>query len=144
MACVKQGQHGLAVPILYPPPRRANGVEKAHADAGALPFRHDDQAASPRLNEALTGRERDVSYRLVIDKPDVTRRGDHLRRFQIMMRLKIRPPSPVGFDDPQFDWRTSLKPPPEKAAGAALNDARDFGRTKAGRRLVFGHELWHS
>ena len=38
------------------------------------------------------------------------------------MRLKIRPPSPVGLDDPQFDWRTSLKPPPGKAAGAGIEN----------------------
>ena len=103
-------------------PRRANGVQKAHPDAGALPFRHDDQAAGPRLDEALTRRERDVSDRFVADEPDVTGRGDHLRRFQIVMRLKIRPPSPVGFDDPQLDWRTSLKPPPGKAAGAGIEN----------------------
>jgi hypothetical protein len=65
MAGVKERLHRTAVPVVPPPPRRTDGVQKAHPDAGALPFRHDDQAARSRFDEALSGRERDMSDRLV-------------------------------------------------------------------------------
>lgn len=47
---------------------RAHRVEKAQPDAGALPFRHDDEEAGARLEKAGPGREHDVRHRLAFQK----------------------------------------------------------------------------
>ena len=101
--------------------RRADGVQKAHPDTRALPFRHDDQAASARLDDALTGRERDVSHRLVSTMPT-----KHVQRSSSALSDSDAAQNTATIASrsrrSEIDWRTSLKPPPGKAAGAGIED----------------------
>ncbi len=53
-----------------------------------------------------------MRHRLAVHKADIAGGRDHVRQFQIVMRLKMRPPSPVGFADLQLDLGSSPKIPP--------------------------------
>ena len=80
----------------------ANGVEKAHADTGPLPFGQHHEAAAARLDAPfplIPTAHRHMTDGLAVDDSNIAPCARHQRHFQIVMRFKNRPKSPAGLVD---------------------------------------------
>lgn len=80
----------------------ANGVEKTHADARALPFGQHHEAAAAGLDDPfplMPAAHRHMADGLTADDSNIAPCAWHQRHFQIVMRLKNRPKSPAGLVD---------------------------------------------
>jgi hypothetical protein len=99
-------------------------VEKAHADSRTLPFGHDYEAASARLDAPadIPRTDRDVRDQLALDRADVAARRNHLRELQIVMRLKRSPVTPVRLPDFQIEAGSTPKTPPGELARRGIED----------------------
>lgn len=80
----------------------ADGVQKAHPHACALPLGKDNQTACTSLHAAfpfVSAAHCKMTDRLPVDSTDVALCGDHVRQLQIVMRLKKLPVTPVRLVD---------------------------------------------
>ncbi len=77
---VKKRSERQIITVFAFEPKLADGLQKFQADAGALPFRHDDQTAGPGFHQTGPGRHGHMGHRGFADKADVGGGGDHGRQ----------------------------------------------------------------
>ena len=109
---MEERRHFLTKPIPALQPFLANSVEEPKAHACPLPFRHYDEPARPRLFKSGPRRNSKMGNRRPPDGRDVASCRHHFRHLQIVMRLKKRPVTPVGFVNFKVKLWASPKPPP--------------------------------
>ena len=84
----------------------ANGVEKAHADTGPLPFGQHHEAAAARLDAPfplIPTAHHHMADGFAADDSNIAPCAWHQRHFQIVMRLKHFPKPPVGLIDRELE-----------------------------------------
>lgn len=121
---MEKRRHSPLVAIAAGEPERTYAVEETHTDARALPLGHDDQPRGTRGLETWKSANRHVRDELTFNYANVFGCCDHLGQPQIVMRLKGRPVTPVGFEDFKLEFRASPKLPPGKLPVRGVENPR--------------------